>query len=64
MSTLSDKIADLPALPGVYLFKDARGEVLYVGKALSLASRVRSYLAHDAQRPQMDEMMARAATPV
>ncbi|HEY6195226.1 MAG TPA: excinuclease ABC subunit UvrC, partial [Candidatus Eisenbacteria bacterium] len=60
MSTLSDKIADLPALPGVYLFKDARGEVLYVGKALSLASRVRSYLGHDPQRPQMDEMMARA----
>jgi excinuclease ABC subunit C len=57
---LSEKIADLPALPGVYLFKDARGEVLYVGKALSLASRVRSYLAHDPQRPLMDEMMARA----
>lgn len=60
MSSLSEKIADLPALPGVYLFKDARGEVLYVGKALSLAARVRSYLAHDPQRPQMDEMMARA----
>lgn len=61
MSALSEKIADLPALPGVYLFKDARGEVLYVGKALSLAARVRSYLVHDPARPQMDEMMARAA---
>ncbi len=61
MSTLADKIADLPAVPGVYLFKDARGEVLYVGKAASLASRVRSYLAHDPQRPRMDEMVARAA---
>lgn len=60
MSVSSDKIADLPALPGVYLFKDPRGEVLYVGKALSLASRVRSYLSHDPQRPQMDEMMERA----
>lgn len=60
MSNLSEKIADLPALPGVYLFKDAPGEVLYVGKALSLAARVRSYLSHDPQRPQMDEMMARA----
>jgi excinuclease ABC subunit C len=61
VSALSEKIADLPALPGVYLFKDARGEVLYVGKALSLAARVRSYLVHDPARPQMDEMMARAA---
>src|SRR5262245_28169753 len=53
VSQLSEKIADLPALPGVYLFKDARGEVLYVGKALSLAARVRSYLAPDPQRPLM-----------
>lgn len=60
MSLLSEKIADLPALPGVYLFKDTRGEVLYVGKALSLAARVRAYLSHDPARPQMDEMMARA----
>ena len=61
MSHLSEKIAALPALPGVYLFKDARGEVLYVGKAVNLASRVRAYLVHDPQRPQMDEMRERAA---
>ena len=61
MSTLSEKIADLPALPGVYLFKDARGEVLYVGKASSLAARVRSYLGHDPERPHLDEMRERAA---
>ncbi|MFM8558350.1 MAG: GIY-YIG nuclease family protein, partial [bacterium] len=61
MSHLSEKIAALPALPGVYLFKDARGEVLYVGKAVTLASRVRAYLVHDPQRPQMDEMRERAA---
>ena len=60
MSTLAEKIANLPAVPGVYLFKDARGEVLYVGKANSLSARVRSYLAHDPQRPQLDEMMERA----
>jgi excinuclease ABC subunit C len=34
--------------------------VLYVGKAVNLASRVRSYLSHDPQRPQMDEMRERA----
>ena len=60
MTQLSRKIADLPALPGVYLFKGARGEVLYVGKAMSLVSRVRSYLAPDPQRPLMSEMMDRA----
>ena len=60
LSPLSEKIATLPALPGVYLFKDPRGEVLYVGKAVNLASRVRSYLSHDPQRPQMDEMRERA----
>ncbi len=40
---VSEKLKALPASPGVYLLKDAGGEVLYVGKAASLRSRVRSY---------------------
>jgi excinuclease ABC subunit C len=38
-----EKAALLPESPGVYLFKDAAGTILYVGKATSLRSRVRSY---------------------
>jgi excinuclease ABC subunit C len=41
------KLSLLPDGPGVYLWKDAGGKVLYVGKAKNLRSRVRSYLASD-----------------
>ena len=47
---LRAQAAGLPARPGVYLFRDEAGEVLYVGKAKSLRSRVRSYFARDAGR--------------
>ncbi len=40
---LEEKLRALPRGPGVYLFRDAAAEVLYVGKAKSLRSRVRSY---------------------
>jgi excinuclease ABC subunit C len=40
---LEDQLKALPAKPGVYLFRDERGDVLYVGKAKSLRPRVRSY---------------------
>jgi len=42
-SKLEDKLRSLPTKPGVYLFRDDRGDVLYVGKAKSLRPRVRSY---------------------
>ncbi|HEU5451296.1 MAG TPA: excinuclease ABC subunit UvrC [Terriglobales bacterium] len=40
---LQAKIRSIPARPGVYLYKNAEGEVIYVGKAKSLKARVRSY---------------------
>ncbi len=40
---LQSKLAHLPGNPGVYLFKGAQGEILYIGKAAVLADRVRSY---------------------
>ena len=39
----SEQLRALPAKPGVYLFKDKEGKVIYVGKAVNLNSRVRSY---------------------
>jgi excinuclease ABC subunit C len=43
-------VSRLPTDPGVYLFRDGEGTVLYVGKANSLRSRVRSYLRDDERR--------------
>lgn len=47
--SLETKLKHLPTKPGVYLFKDEQGEILYIGKAKSLRSRVRSYFtsSHD-----------------
>ena len=44
---LQRKLDTLPDGPGVYLWKDASGEILYVGKAANLRTRVRSYFAGD-----------------
>ncbi len=44
---LREKVAQLPLSPGVYLYKDAGGKVIYVGKAKSLRLRVRSYFSED-----------------
>jgi DNA polymerase-3 subunit epsilon len=42
--------SSLPRTPGVYLFVDGRGEVLYIGKATNLRQRVRSYFSSDDRR--------------
>ncbi len=48
LDALREKIRHLPKTPGVYLFKDAHGRVLYVGKAKDLRSRVGSYFQDSA----------------
>ena len=45
--SILEKIPHLPESPGVYLWRDADGNVLYVGKAKRLRSRVRSYVTND-----------------
>lgn len=44
---LRQKVSQLPVEPGVYLYKDGNGKVIYVGKAKNLRSRVRSYFNED-----------------
>ncbi|HZA19760.1 MAG TPA: excinuclease ABC subunit UvrC, partial [Actinomycetota bacterium] len=50
----------IPTLPGVYLFRDAQGRVVYVGKAKSLRARVSNYFAADLH-PRTEAMMEAAA---
>src|SRR6201990_2860158 len=59
---VENQLKSLPAKPGVYLFRDADGEVLYVGKAKSLRPRVRSYFQRTTDgRPQIQRLPARVA---
>jgi excinuclease ABC subunit C len=53
------KAIDVPVNPGVYLFKNVEGEILYVGKAKSLRSRVKSYFAHIDQPPKTRQLVSK-----
>ena len=57
---------DLPDLPGVYLFKDGQGRVLYVGTSVSIRTRVRSYFTASEHRRRMGEMVriAESVSPI
>ncbi len=56
--TLEEKIDQVPERPGVYLYKDAKAQVIYIGKAASLRSRVRSYFQESRARdPKTDALV-------
>jgi len=57
--TVTEKLKKLPAKPGCYIYKDAAGEVLYVGKALVLKNRVRSYFQASTRHGARIERMVR-----
>lgn len=63
MSDLEARAAELPTTAGVYLFKDRRGRVIYVGKAVNLRARVRQYLSGTDER-MMVPFLVRAAADV
>ena len=55
------KIAKLPDSPGCYLMKDAEGTIIYVGKAVNLKNRVRSYFRDTAHTPKVAAMISHIA---
>lgn len=58
---LLEKVSHLPTTPGVYLWRDQYNRIIYVGKAINLRNRVRSYVRNDANRaPKVTAMMKRA----
>src|SRR5258705_13252121 len=61
---LQRKLDTLPDGPGVYLWRDANGEILYVGKAKRLKSRVRSYFAPDLEVSPKDRLLRRLIADV
>ncbi len=61
---LEQKIRTLPQQPGVYLYKNAEGTVIYVGKAKNLRSRVRSYLLASSQSHAKTGSLMREAVDV
>src|SRR5204862_1161970 len=58
---LARQLAALPARPGVYLWKDAAGEIVYVGKAANLRSRVPQYFADDQGSPEREALQGQIA---
>ena len=57
---IRQKLKQLPDLPGCYLMKDSSGKIIYVGKAVNLKNRVRSYFRgnHDSKTERLVEKIA------
>ncbi|WP_429162434.1 excinuclease ABC subunit UvrC [Desulfitispora alkaliphila] len=60
--TVKSKLQHLPNSPGVYLMKDENGKIIYVGKAVNLKNRVRSYFTKAGQQsPKVQSMVSKIA---
>ncbi|MBD5132788.1 MAG: excinuclease ABC subunit UvrC [Clostridiales bacterium] len=57
MSKITEKLKDLPDTPGVYIMRDSAGQVIYVGKAVILARRVRQYFQHSEKPVKVQAMV-------
>ncbi len=62
MFDLTEELKKLPAKPGVYLMHDASGQIIYVGKAVSLKNRVRQYFQESRNvTPKIEKMISKIA---
>ena len=60
MFQIEEELKKLPAQPGVYLMHDAKDEIIYVGKAVSLKNRVRQYFQASRNKgAKIDQMVTR-----
>ena len=64
MVSLEEQLAALPDAPGVYIHKDAHGKILYIGKARSLKSRVRSYFNKDGGHSPLTRKLSKLVTDI
>ncbi len=55
------KLSNLPESPGVYLFKNAQGKIIYIGKAKNLRNRVRSYFQDSHRDTKTTALVAQVA---
>jgi excinuclease ABC subunit C len=62
--SLQSKLTHLPGSPGVYLFKNEQGEIIYIGKAAVLADRVRSYFQKGADQNPKTSLLVTHITDV
>ena len=64
VDALREKARHLPRKPGIYLWKDSRGKVLYVGKSVDLRSRVASYFGASPSTPEKAGMIVAASRDI
>ncbi len=62
--SLLQKLADLPSSPGVYFYRDKKGEIIYIGKAAVLKNRVRQYFQKSRFRDPKTEALIREIADV
>jgi excinuclease ABC subunit C len=58
-SSVTARLQDLPSSPGVYLMKDSGGKIIYIGKAISLKNRIRTYFHATPVSPRTRAMVER-----